>query len=176
MRRGFTMIEAAFSLVIVSAMLVAALHTIGTTQMMQYKLTSQSRALLLAEDLLTEILQLPYEEPVQTPILMGPEAGEAGGSRKLFDDVDDYEGWSKSPPEDRDGVVVPETDGYRRIVTVQWIDPEDVVTVRGGETGLKRVRVSVEFDGHHVVTVTALRSEGVPDPGATRDTWESRSK
>ena len=53
--RAFTIIEAAFSLIIVSVMLVAALNTVGTSQKMQYKLTHQSRALLLAEDMMAEI-------------------------------------------------------------------------------------------------------------------------
>lgn len=175
-RRGFTMIEAALSLVIVSAMLIAALNTVGTSQMMQYKMTSQSRALLLAEDLMTEILQLPYEEPVQMPIEMGLEAGESGGDRLRYDDVDDYHGWRMSPPRAPDGTPVPETAGYRRIVKVQWVEPDDVVTSSATETGLKRVEVTVEFEGNHVVTLCGLRSEGVPDPVQTQDVFGTDGK
>ncbi len=52
----------------------------------------RARAGTLAESLMEEILALPYNDPAGASA-MGPEAGET--SRALYDNIDDYHGFSE---------------------------------------------------------------------------------
>jgi len=53
----------------------------------------QTRASALGESLMDEIAALPYADPSGTSI-PGPEAGET--SRSLFDNMDDYHGYTEA--------------------------------------------------------------------------------
>ena len=67
--RAFTLIEAIGSVLIVAVMFVAVMSTVGAARMSQYKMSGRSRGTALAQDLMAEILQAPYEDPD------GPSAG-----------------------------------------------------------------------------------------------------
>ena len=113
--RAFTLIEAAVSVFIVGVMIVAALSTVGATRLGEYKVAESCRGWLLAQALMAEILQQPYEEP-DDPVVFGLESGESIGDRLTFDDVDDYDGWTETPPQYKDGTTVPDCDGWSRTV------------------------------------------------------------
>ena len=138
---GFTIVEAVISTVIVAVMLVAALSAAGASRVIQYKVSLHNRGRLLAERLLAEIVGQAYEDP-NAPVVFGPESGEQTTVRSDFDDVDDYHGWSENPPTDKDGSAIPQTDGWQRVVTVEWVDPSDPTLVQGSETGAKRITVT----------------------------------
>lgn len=71
-------------------------------------------ASLLSEDLMNEIRSRRYGDP-QSPTNFGPE--EAW--RRDFDDVDDYDGWSESPPQTIEGVVMTNYSGFTQQVFVE---------------------------------------------------------
>jgi hypothetical protein len=79
-------------------MTVAALNSLGVATRSAESIGNRAVALGLADDLMSEILQLPYSDPDSTPT-MGAETGETTGTRYAFDDVDDYHGWSEQPPQ-----------------------------------------------------------------------------
>jgi hypothetical protein len=95
--RGLSLIEVVASTLIVGLMAVAALNSLGAATRSSNSIGNRAVALGLADDLMTEILQLPYSDPNQTPV-HGPESGEAAVFKYLFDDVDDYNNWSEQPP------------------------------------------------------------------------------
>ncbi|MFC1635707.1 prepilin-type N-terminal cleavage/methylation domain-containing protein [Planctomycetota bacterium] len=156
-RLGFTLVEAVVSMLIVSVMFVAALSTVGASRLSQFKTSRASRGQALAESLMAEILRQDYLDPNGTPVF-GPESGEAGATRAAFDDVDDYHGWSSSPPTNRDGTAISAMEGWQRSVTVEWVDPMDVTQVQGSETNAKRVTVTVSVDNMPVATLVAIRT------------------
>lgn len=157
-RRALTLVEAAVSTAIIGVMLVAALNTVGASQVTQKKMGDRSRAMLLAQDLLSEIFRQSYIEPDDVVAVIGLEGGENSDKRDRFDDVDDYDGWTASPPQQKDGTVLSGFDGWRRSVTVDWVDPADVAQEQGSDTGVKRIAVTITFKDRPLATLAALRT------------------
>jgi len=160
-RRGFSLLEAVIAMLLVGVVLVAALHVLAGTTASTLTTAQHAAGVLLAEGLLAETLTLPYAEPDagQTAVF-GPEAGETGGSRAAFDDVDDYRNWSASPPESPDGTVLPGYAGWTRSVAVAYLDPSDLNQVVASDMGVKRVTVTASFNGRPVAVLTAIRTDG----------------
>lgn len=164
---GYSLVEVAVSIVVVGTMLAAALQAVGAARVGLRALGDRGRGLLLAQDLMAEILQQRYADADYGPGSFGLAATEAApGTRSLFDDVDDYHGWAASPPQHKDGTPIEWAAGYRRSVAVAWVDPADWSQVAGSNTGVKRITVVVERDGRPVATLTALRTCGWPVPPA----------
>ena len=161
--RAFTLIEAVGSVLIVAVMFVAVMSTVGAARMSQYKMSGRSRGTALAQDLMAEIIQQPYEDPEDGPGAISMDSGESGGSRADFDDVDDYDGWSASPPEQRDGTVMPDLPGWSRQVAVAWINTSDTTTGVGAETGAKRITVTVKHNGMLMADLVAIRTSAFPE-------------
>jgi MSHA pilin protein MshD len=161
--QGFTLIEAVMSMLIVGLMLVAAMNTVGASRVSQARNAEQSRGPMLAEDLMAEILSQNYQEP-NDPVQFGREGGESGGSRDAWDDVDDYDGWSASPPQNKDGTDIPDLDGWGREVKVTWAKAMSPDQQAGSSTGIKRIDVIVTHQGRVVAKLSTLRSDGWPNP------------
>jgi hypothetical protein len=149
---------------VVSLLLVAALQTVAAARGGEYKLVERSRALLLAQDLMAEILQQAYADPAYGPGSFGVGADEVTGNRSLFDDVDDYDGWQASPPQNKNGSVIPWATGYKRSVSVMWVVSGSLSTKSLSETGIKRIEVTVERAGRPVVVLQGYRTTCWIDP------------
>jgi len=157
--RALSLAEAIVSIAVVGVMLVAALNTVGAARMTQKTMGDRSRGLLLAQDLMAEILPQAYEDPQYPPGSFGLAPEEVGdGSRALFEDVDDYDGWSASPPQQKDGTELSDFQGWQRSVVVKWVDPSDVSQVRLSDTGVKYVAVTVSYDNTVTASLVALRT------------------
>jgi Tfp pilus assembly protein PilV len=154
---GFTLIEAVISTVIVSVMFVAALNTVGAARIAEHKAALVGRGRTLAESLMAEILLQSYQEPGSTYVF-GREAGESDTSRAAYDDVDDYRGWTESPPVTKDGTALPNSANWSRTVTVEWVDPLNPQQVSGTETGAKLITVVAAFRNVPQATIVAIRT------------------
>lgn len=161
--RAFSLVESVVSILIVGVMVVAAMNTVGGSQKTQLTSAQRDRALLLAQDLMAEIVGKPYEDPDQTPVF-GRESGESGSQRDLWDDVDDYDALSNSPPEYEDGTAIAWANGYTRKVTATWLDPADLTQVSGSETGVKGIRLEILRGDRVLVTLYAMRTNAWLDP------------
>lgn len=115
-RRGFTLIETVLSTILVSVLLCAALSATIGARGGSVAAADRARALELAEELLAEIMQQAYVDPQTPTAAAGPDAGET--SRGDYDDIDDYDGWKQSPPQDIDGLAIAGSDGLTRMVTL----------------------------------------------------------
>lgn len=155
-RHAFSMAETVISIAIVGGLVVASLQTVGSATMAQGQMGNSGRGYMLAHDLMTEILQQGYEEPVDTAI-MGREGSESGGDRDLYDDIDDYNSWS-SAPEEKDGTEITNLTDWTRSVAVTWVNTSDTKTFAGSETGLKRITVTVKYKGEIAAVLSALRA------------------
>jgi len=154
---AFSLVEAVVSIVIVGAMLVAVLSAVGASRLSQYRTSRYSHGQLLAESLMAEILPQDYLDPNDTPVF-GTESGESTTTRADFDDVDDYDAWSSSPPVSKDGTQLTGMVGWQRSVTIQWVDPADITQVQGSESNAKRITVTVSCDNKQVGSLTAIRT------------------
>lgn len=162
-QRGFSLIEATVSILIVGGMFAVALNTLGASKSTQYVTGTRGRGQLLAQALMAEILSLPYEDPYTPPDSFGLEDGENSGKRERFNDVDDFAGWSASPPQDKDGTEIPGFEGWSRAVKVTWVDPADLTSPVGTATGAKRVTVTVKRGEMLIASVAAVRTKAWPD-------------
>jgi len=154
---GFTLIESVMSILIVGAMLVMVINTLGSSVRGKKIRQTQSRAPALASHLMAEILQASYSDQDETPVF-GREASEIGANRSSFDDVDDYHNWSGTP-QDKDGVSLTGMDGWTRSVTVQYVLPTDLTSVSATDQGIKRITVMVADPFGQESSVVAIRSD-----------------
>ncbi len=171
--RGFTLVEAAISIVLVSVLLVAALNTMGAAKLGQCNTLARGRAHLLAEDLMAEIMRQSYADPESVgfvdltdpsiiPSGLTTDPGESSSSRADFDDVDDYHGWTATPPEQKDGTTIPNLTGWTRGVGIERLDPATHLLAPASELGLKRITVGVAHDGVLVTKLVAFKGAGLP--------------
>ncbi|HET6249155.1 MAG TPA: hypothetical protein VFE47_15785 [Tepidisphaeraceae bacterium] len=152
------MIEACVSVVLVGVLLAAAMSVAAQSARTRYAQKDMTRGMSLARQLLAEIVQDSYEQPGATTSILGPEAGE---TRQTFNDVDDFNGWSESPPADVTGTPIPGFTGWSRAVKVEWVTPlpgGNTFTTSAVETGLKRITVTVTAPSGLISTAVALRS------------------
>jgi len=168
--RGMTLVEAVVSMLIVSIMLVAALTAVGSAARNKLAQASLRRGPALARDLMSEILPTHYVEP-SAPPQFGPESGETGGgTREAFDDVDDYNGWSETTIQTKDGSALADLAGWSRSVAVTYVTPADLDTAVPTDAGLKRITVTVIDPTGRRTSLSALRSStGVYDHSVAQD-------
>lgn len=149
---GYTLVEVAISTLIVGVLLVAALNTTGYATRGQIDNKQRAQAKLIANAMLAEILELPYQERTTTPAF-GPETGEV---RATYDDVDDYMLFSDSPPVDKQGVALAGGEGLTRSVVVSYVEPDNLTATSNTDKGIKRIVVSVARGGTQLVSLTTV--------------------
>lgn len=159
--RALSMVETVISIAIVGVMMVAALNAVGASRLGQKKTGDRGKGALLAQQLMSEILRQHYVEPVDAPGF-GRESSESGGDRAAYDDVDDYDAWTASPPQNKDGSVIPDLIGWQRSVEVDWVAPGDLQTPIGADQSVKRIIVTVSRDGVPVASLIAVRTASGP--------------
>jgi hypothetical protein len=152
------MLEAMAAVAIVAVLLVVALNTVGLSNANQYRTAQRATADALAQSFLQDILQLAYQDPTSTP-LFGPEIlnGETSLSKTNYNDVDDFNGWSESPPQDRAGNPMSELSAWTRSVRVDFVTPASPNTLSATDAGLKRITVSVYKNNVLLATRVALK-------------------
>jgi prepilin-type N-terminal cleavage/methylation domain-containing protein len=166
-RRGMTMVEVTISSVIVAVLFVAALRTVAAARQGQKILSDRARAEQLAVDLVNEILAQSYMTTDAVDVF-GLEPGKSGANRSQFTDVDDYNNWSESPLQDRNGNALSGTTGWTRSASVAWADATTWAPTAQANTGLKLITVTVSRKGAKLTTLKAYRSvawvDTIPTP------------
>jgi type II secretory pathway pseudopilin PulG len=157
---AFTIVEAAMATIIVGVMFVAALNTVGTSRLTQHRASLVERGQLLARLLTAEIVRQSYKDPEGTPVF-GRETNEPAVPRTTWDDVDDYEGLSETPPLARDGTALTNFAGWKWTVKVQWVDPADPSVTKGADSGAKRITVTVTYKDVPQAVMTVLRTDNL---------------
>lgn len=155
-KRGFTYVEATFSVIVLGLATVGSLELYGGYLRGARIQEEQTLAQELAADLMAEALNRGFEEPDSAPGSFGVEAGEA--DRRTFDDVDDYDGWVETPPKNRNGSTINASAyaAYSRTVEVFNVDEADFVTrAADGATAAKAVRVTVTVNGVERASLTS---------------------
>ena len=155
-RRALTLAEVIVSSLLVGFLIVAALNATGSVFRMRFAAAEIVDGNLLAEELAAEIMQASYED--STSPTFGLETGEGSSPRTDFDDVDDYDGWSTSPPQQKDGTPVPNATGWTRTVEVKRVTTSDPTVSIGNDKGLKRITVTVTAPSGRTYTYVTLRA------------------
>ncbi len=160
-RPGFSMIEAVICIGLIGIALVAAMRTVGASARAQTITQRQAIGTMLAQDLMAEILAQEYEEPEGYTLLL-TEINDVPGQRSTYDDVDDYDGWSNSPPKDRSNVSLTDYTGWRRTVEVKYatasnLDGNPLVLL--GDPGVKRIIVRVYHGSYLAAELRAVKTK-----------------
>jgi type II secretory pathway pseudopilin PulG len=148
------MVESLICIIIVGVMLTAALRAVGASNMLQAKNSDRAFGGMLAQSLIDEIMQQAFENPT-TPVF-GPESGE--NKRALFNDVDDYNNWTETPPKNLDGTAMSNVTGWSRSVAIGWANLSNLNQNSTSDTGIKRIVVTVTKNGQTIATRVALRT------------------
>jgi prepilin-type N-terminal cleavage/methylation domain-containing protein len=156
-RRGLSLIEVVTSTMIVGLMAVAALNSLGAATRSAESIGNRAVAQGLADELMSEILPVAYSEPSGSGSF-GPDGAESSGPRSAFDDVDDFHGWNKSPPQYRDGTTMPDRTDWRHRVDVARVGPSDPTQTAGSDQGAKRIRVTIEYRNQVLAELVAVRT------------------
>jgi type II secretory pathway pseudopilin PulG len=156
-RRALSLIEVVASTMIVGMMTVAALDSLGAATRSAESIGNRAVALGLADELMAEIVQMPYEDPTQSAVF-GRESGEAATPRFGFDDVDDYVNWNQSPPQYRDGTVIPDRTGWRHRVQIRWVTPSNPAQASATDQGAKLIKVVIDYDGVTLAEQIAIKT------------------
>ncbi len=157
-RNGLSLAEVVASTLLVSVIMIGALNSLGAVVRGRLATGDAGYAKQLANQLMAEIMETEYQEPVDPP-LFGREGAESSSVRTLWDDVDDYHLCSFSPPTSRTGTKLANTTGWQREVTVEFVSVTNPATVVGTDSGLKRVTVIVRRNGTILARAVALRSD-----------------
>ena len=173
-RRGFSLVEAVVAAGIVALMLVASINLLGGAVRNRAADNDHRTALMLGQQLMSEIQQQPYKDETLTGLLFGPELGENGSTRAGFDDVDDYADFQEKPPRLKDGTALSGYDNWKRAVKVTWVQPGSMANSLT-DSGLERIEVEVTDPAGRATTVSALRSPymnpDAPTSGTTALSW-----
>lgn len=129
-RSGYSLAEVLIASALSGVVLVAAMDGMSGSARTWMAAGDAADAEALAHDLLAEVLSQAYSDPDTTndPTLnaFGPESDERADDRSTFDDLDDYDDWSESPPQTRDGAVIDAYGGWSRTVVVQKLKKKQV--------------------------------------------------
>ncbi len=159
-RRGVTFVELACSIVIVGVMMVGALATVRSVAYSRHLDADRQLARTLAEMFMAEIMSKEYADPNVVGYSLGPESNEqATGNRSLFDDVDDFNGWSSTPPEWPDGIDILDRQNWTESAEVVCTSPADfsMTLPSGWDFGVKRVTVTISYNGTELARLVAVR-------------------
>jgi MSHA pilin protein MshD len=156
-QRGMSLIEVVASTMIVGLMAVASLNALGAATKSANSIGNRAIAAGLVDELMSEIMMQPYIDPDGSAVF-GRESGESSSPRSAFDDVDDYNGWSVSPPQYRDGTVIPDRTNWRQKVQVFWVVPSNPSQTTNTDQGAKRIRVTIEYQNVELAEQIAVRT------------------
>lgn len=169
--RAFTMVEVVLATATVGVLAVGALSVSVSAAKERTVAASRARAANLAQSMLDEVLSVPAEARSGGSLLdavaeeLAKATAESGGlggadatARATFDQLTDYNGWTSTPPTDRNGVAVPGAEGYTRTVAVTQVAGGDPAGPEVADTGVYRIEVSVLRNGVEVITATAIRT------------------
>ena len=150
-RRGFTLIEAALVTSIIGFGVMSMLTLLASGTAANNQATELTMGLNLAKNIREMSLGLQFADPT-TPAHWGPETGE---TLATYDDVDDLDGRTFSPPIDARRQTLSNYSGWAQQVTVETVDPALLTgAVPKGSAPGNRVIVNVTHNGKNICSMS----------------------
>lgn len=159
-RRGITLAETIVSTLLIGFVLVSTLSLVGPMVRSNTVHANKLVAANLANELSEEIATKAFiDNAVDSIDDLGTDADDSTFFRTNYDDIDDYDKWSSSPPKHSLGGIYATMTGWTREVSVVHADISDPKSDSVAYTGLKRVTVNVYKDSTLLATVVTLHSQ-----------------
>jgi len=165
--RGFTLIEAALTTVIIGTGVLAIVAAQQTYVQKNDWAQRTGTGMLLANELRELTMPLPAHDPITGMDNLGPEANEA--TVQDYDDLDDFAGSvdvngvgagiTFDPPINALRLPIANMDGWSQEILVVNVLPDNIsstFTQPLGTTALMRVRVTVLYQGPRMQTPTPI--------------------
>lgn len=154
--KAFTLIEVIIIIVIISLALVPLLEPFTLLLSDSAVPEKNYAAVNLARGLMDEILSKGFEEGAAS---FGLEAGEApAGPRSAYDDVDDFDNWSSTPPQDMSGSSLADYPEFTRSVAISNVLSDDLeVDTDDGATDYKKIQVTVFWSTGGSISLAGLK-------------------
>jgi hypothetical protein len=143
--------EASLAIVIVGIAFVASMELFAACTRENQHAARVTTAQFLAANIQEMTASLPLKDPFYSTSNFGPEPGE---NEKNYNDLDDFDGESFSPPFDSTRAAVTDLGQYTQVVHVMHVDPNetgqnwnhDALTIpKANFTGAMRLRVIVLY-------------------------------
>jgi len=159
-QRGVNLIELLISIVIISIACAGVLLVFAQTVRYSADPMIQAQGLAIAEAYLDEILARPLDDPSGGETGASEEGNPSlAASRRLLDDVKDYDGLSNNPPQNQNGDVADfaPVDGQPDLAGYQVdVDVTPNVAVNGVQ--MAQVDVRVRYGAIVDFTLTGFRA------------------
>ena len=164
-QNGVNLLEVVVSTFLVTVLLTGALASMAASTRFRMTTSHRAQANLLASELMDEILQHAYVDPEDDSKYGLEESTERNVTRMAFDDVDDYDGWTATPPRRIDGTTLPNMTTWTRTAVIDHVDPDDLTEVLADDDdrGVKRIRVSVFFKKQALAHVDGIQTRAWVD-------------
>jgi len=139
---AFTLIELIVTIVVIGIVLLALVMSFQESLKLTGRQNDLRGSSVLVEDLMNEVRCKYFVNP-QSPTNFGPEPGET--LRRQFNDVDDYNGWTETPPRTVAGVILSNFTGFTRRVSVANVTATNFngAAAPTNSTDFKRITVVV---------------------------------
>ena len=145
-RNGFTIMEAAISVAIVGILVASSMTAMGQIAKARIVQAEQRAAYELNHQLMIEILSQYFVDP------------GTNTTRATFNGVNDYNGYTESPPTRKDGTVLTDYSSWKRSVTVAYVDPNNPASTLSNST-LESITVTATAPSGKKYTLSGLRSQ-----------------
>ncbi|SRR5258706_4076253 len=161
-RSGFTLIEAALVTTIISFGVLAMLQLLAVGTVSNSDGAEMSTAINLAKSVREMMIGMSIADP-QTPTHWGSEAGETLSGANGYDDIDDFDGKTYSPPIDARRTSIAALPDWSQSIRVQTVDPNLLTsTVPNGTTAAVRVTVTVSHNGKQITSYSWVAFDAAP--------------
>jgi prepilin-type N-terminal cleavage/methylation domain-containing protein len=157
-RSGFTLIEALIATALIG-IAIAALMTsnISHSQANAYGMDT-STAEFLVEEVRAMMMSMDFIDPNDVTDTFGTEEGEYDVAD--YDDLDDFDGVTISPPVDISGNVLSDFSEYSQSVIVETLNPADLTSVLDDyESKIVRISVSIQKNGREISSASWIQTQ-----------------
>lgn len=114
-RRGFTLMEAALATVIIGVGVISVMTLLSALTSQNAAANQSTTAMLLATHVQEAMTGLPFNDSAYGSASFGPESGE---TLSTYDDIDDFDGQSLSPPIDSTRARLDQLSQYTQVISV----------------------------------------------------------
>jgi prepilin-type N-terminal cleavage/methylation domain-containing protein len=154
---GFSMIEVLIAILLVGLAIASLVAANGAFTKANGAGTDLSTAEFLIEQIRELTTVLPVIDPESGISVFGPETGETLAG---YDDVDDFDGASFSPPINADRTLLNDVAAFSQQVTVENVNASDFEQVVGDHTSsFVRVTVKVFLNSKQISSTSWLRAQ-----------------